>query len=550
MVKERIQKNPARSTLAEIMNKVKETRNKKLARAAACNRGKRTRLAHNSSMAPGDLLAAVQKNNTSLAIALQTEKEMVRQAKAVILQLTVERQALQLQVIVLKRKLLEQRALATASTLAEVSELPMEVAELPVEATVDPPWRESIGEGRTADVSPICADSPKMDARSEYVQLALPPTVVVRPKHNGGECKRRRRSNCIGSIGDMNLEALKEKPPKQREEPWELLKVQVDDGIHMQKSGTPVRAGKPARPKAKASMHKPPKRGCQPRRAPLKKPCENHKNQECCAPCPEQFNTSLGSDIFDFTCEEAVHRTPFKGKLDSFEDPAAEPPAPDPAAEPLNSGSPSSPSSESEDDLYIPKKARRGRWPPETAKIITRSRRPPNTNTEVLRQGIVATAVPSVSTLAEADKTIDDILSSLEDSLFQSQPPLSPSPQWQHQRVTVRKKRGPGGSVLHVAANRTPRCLGSDLSDVTNVLPADHHVSPRARRRTLVVDYKEPSLNKKLRRGDKFTDLQFLSPSSPIFKTKLSGRRSRESARATPKPDKFNEPFVRCREHF
>ncbi|XP_049606800.1 shugoshin 1 [Syngnathus scovelli] len=544
MVKERIQKNPARSTLAEIMNKVKETRNKKLAQAAACNMGKRTRLAHNSRMAPGDLLAAVQKNNTSLAIALQTEKEMVRQAKAVILQLMMERQALQLQVIVLKRRLLEQRALATASTLAEVSQLPVEVAELPVEATVAPPWRESIGEGRTADVSPICAESPKMDVRSEYVQMALPPTVVVRPKHNGGECKSRRRSNCIGSMGDMNLEALKEKHPEQREEARELLKVQVDDGIHMQKSEAPVRVGKPARLKAKGSMHKPPKRGCQPRRAPLKKPCENPKNQECCAPRPEQLKTSLGSDIFDFTCEEAVHRTPFKGKLDSFEDPAAEPPAP-------NSGSPCSPSSESEDDLYIPKKARRGRWPPETAKIInTRSRRPPNTNTEVLHQGIVATAVPSVSTLAEADKTIDGILSSLEDSLCQSQPPLSPSPQWQHQRVTVRKKRGPGGSALHVAANRTPRCLGSDLSDVTNVLPADHHVFPRARRRTLVVDYKEPSLNKKLRRGDKFTDLQFLSPSSPIFKTKLSGRRSRESARATPKPDKFNEPFVRCREHF
>ncbi|XP_064205062.1 shugoshin 1 isoform X1 [Anguilla rostrata] len=62
---------------------------------------------------------------------------------------------------------------------------------------------------------------------------------------------------------------------------------------------------------------------------------------------------------------------------------------------------------------------------------------------------------------------------------------------------------------------------------------------PRKRRSTIAVDYKEPTLSAKLRRGDRFTDTQFLR--SPIFKQK---RRSAKSAR-TPL-SKYNESFVGC----
>lgn len=64
----------------------------------------------------------VQMNNKVLAVALQDEKEKVRQANAVILQLKREQQALFLHLLLLKRKLKEQEALqANASEVRTVS---------------------------------------------------------------------------------------------------------------------------------------------------------------------------------------------------------------------------------------------------------------------------------------------------------------------------------------------------------------------------------------------------------------------------------------------
>ncbi|XP_038653789.1 shugoshin 1-like isoform X1 [Scyliorhinus canicula] len=103
------------------------------------------------------------------------------------------------------------------------------------------------------------------------------------------------------------------------------------------------------------------------------------------------------------------------------------------------------------------------------------------------------------------------------------------------------------------------------LSDVTNYskLPTENKekkmscpallermkkISPIAvskRRCTMAINYKEPSLSMKLRRGDRYTDTQFLC--SPIFKpTKNNASLCKPGKKISPL-SRYNEAFVGCR---
>ncbi|NXL35223.1 SGO1 protein, partial [Glaucidium brasilianum] len=91
-----------------------------------------------------------------------------------------------------------------------------------------------------------------------------------------------------------------------------------------------------------------------------------------------------------------------------------------------------------------------------------------------------------------------------------------------------------------------------DVTNTTSVLPSTGNATivpegegPRSPKRkrscTVTVNYKEPSIAGKLRRGDPFTDTNFLD--SPIFKTKKNAKcRSHKRASLS----KYNEKFVGC----
>lgn len=143
-----------------------------------------------------------------------------------------------------------------------------------------------------------------------------------------------------------------------------------------------------------------PERRRKPERAPLKKPWENpkprarsksrdHSASRAKGAAPSQgnkLNTSQGfNDTFDFDCEETVHITPFKAKAENGQTatpvseeaprndkaPDGMSPAPPQLAETISS---SSPSSESDDSLYVPQKSRQARASPSKSGAITTRR--------------------------------------------------------------------------------------------------------------------------------------------------------------------------------
>ncbi|XP_051247181.1 shugoshin 1 isoform X2 [Dicentrarchus labrax] len=662
MVKERAQKKSFQQSLEDIKEKMKEKRNKRLASASAPSRG-RPRIINKSSVANSThtILKGVQLNNKTLAVALQAEKEKVRQANAVILQLKREQQALFLHLLLLKRKLKEQEALAASASETKPPNTHVE-PQHHADSARRKRTSQNLDEPVMCKASPICADPQpsEKNSQSECGKVGtLPPTVGVRRRH--ADRRSRRRSERVREKGSLSegehnagLSALIASPicgddgnphqPQQGAEPDLAEPVDTEEFQHSTPEPLPPKKNNQQRPGRKQAQQQPrtkpepaarkPERGRKQERAPLKKPWENPKPRarsksrdrsatraKTAAPSQgNKLNTSLGfNDTFDFDCEEAVHVTPFRAKAEdnqpattiSKETPHRGQTKASPVNSKQNESCSSSPSSESEDSLYVPQKTRRRQTSPDKTKVITTRRGrpskvarqkeniPPKQEISVFRDeesspmaiepeeeeahphqspdssfsnspdpvrlgeenhhephGGVSEkdCLPPVSPLVEAEMMrIDNVLSNFGDSSGEA-PALVPHQT--PQRVRTCKKRGLGVRTagrglslcdvtnLSPAAYRKFSCGGSRPSDARCSTP----VPARKRRCTMVVDYKEPTLNAKLRRGDKFTDLQFLR--SPIFKQK-SGRKSvqksRQSINSQQPFEKYNESFVGCR---
>ncbi|KAM9418422.1 shugoshin 1 [Salvelinus alpinus] len=430
MVRERGQKKSFQQSLNDIKEKMIEKRNKRLASASAANRGRSKRINRTSAgNVKPIILKNVQINNKALALALQAEKEKVRQANGMILQMKREQQALFLHLLMLKKRLKDQEAQASnvqtgpAQLLAEPPKPVDTSRRIQSRAALEDPVKDE------APLSPISSEPqfPKGAGQSESDgEVALPKTVGVRRRRVEG---RGRRFECVrkgrrSSFYEQNHSA----PPepliqKETEVVVESLVLNARRGQnHIQEEKmergnpigseefqhhfTPEPPAKPAnqqqQPRNKLKQAHPPRpkpelaarkqeRGLKPDRPPLKKPWETSKPRArsksrdrsatrsrtgvaSAAPLNTSLNTSQGfNDTFDFDCEDGVHLTPFKGsgpKDNPRDTPIQEVERgqkQNPQRTLLSSESSSSSSSESEDSPYVPQKRKR-RSPPDQAK--------------------------------------------------------------------------------------------------------------------------------------------------------------------------------------
>ncbi|KAL7861366.1 hypothetical protein AOLI_G00177150 [Acnodon oligacanthus] len=376
MVRERVvQKKSFQQSLDDIKEKMKEKRNQRLASASAASRGLSKLKNKNAATVKPFVLKGVQVNNKALALALQAEREKVRQAQGVILQMKRERQALIFHLLMLKRALRETGAVRIAQmSSSEEAQLilPESTSPKPVAKAETVPQEEELG---PADPL-IGAGSSEPDAVPGGLgdgQISLPATIGTRRRRDGRKRSERlrRRSSLFDPVSMGVTVAEEVEPPPSdmtgglcEQDPELILEANAADrkltvenastadqkslpanmtdvsqaGLDCELSGLAViqhstpeppqrnvsrqMKKKPAQPAARSK----PERGRRPDRVPLKKPWENSKprarskSRDCShnrgqtgpPPC-DRLNSSVGgNDTFDFDCEEAVHITPFR----------------------------------------------------------------------------------------------------------------------------------------------------------------------------------------------------------------------------------------------
>ncbi|XP_010871872.2 shugoshin 1 isoform X2 [Esox lucius] len=411
MARERGQKKSFRQSLDDIKEKMIEKRNKRLNNTSATNRGRSRRISTTSAGSVQPMvLKNVQVNNKALALALQAEKEKVRQANGVILQMKREQQALFLHLLLLKRMLKDQEAQARnlqtrpaqllteppkpadsswiihSGSALEDARMVDEVPVSPIRS--DPQFPEGAGQGKSGaqvglprTVSVRCRRREGSRRLSEHVQVGnrssfCEPNPCAPPGLLQEESEVLAEQSVLNNKIDLNhkqeVKAERDNPfgsedLKQRSAPGPLVKP----AGQQQRPRTKLKQAQPQRPEPAARKAE---RGRKPDRPPLKKPWENSKPRARSksrdrsatrsrvkvgptAPLNTSLNTSQGfNDTFDFDCEDGVHLTPFKGG-GTKEVPQAAPTC----EEEVEKGetTESSSSSESEVSPYVPQKRKR-----------------------------------------------------------------------------------------------------------------------------------------------------------------------------------------------
>ncbi|KAK2490542.1 hypothetical protein MC885_005523 [Smutsia gigantea] len=521
MAKERCLKKSFQDSLEDIKKRMKEKRNKNLAEigkrksfiAAPCQ------IITNTST----LLKNYQDNNRMLVLALENEKSKVREAQEIILQLRKECYYLTCQLYVLKGKLTSQPAEESAQN-QEVCPSRMDssinnsrdlfvkdLLQVPVQEVHSPRQQESFQ--IEEQIPTIPQDRLVFDLDSDEDKstdnVLLPRTVSLRrslKKHFNDLCQfsnlddleishlskqsfELERTRFVDPLVNMHIPDNVEQNVSQ----WNKNQINLSPKlIHPEKStktkeDVPEDKSEQIKSKHRYTQGRKRKEKRKSNKGRKSKPVSKYKGSKSenkkSVSKKKLAKSFTSSDAYNFNLEEGVHLTPFRQKMNS-----------DSKMEDNNNESEvstfeSSGSGDDSDDLYLPTcKYSQDITRESDRSPVTRprSKRAPKHRDEKETEGSQPTKTPT-STLPET-----------------------------HQSPRLSLK-----DITNVPLYPVSKIRKLSLSPKKN---KDSPVSLPKRRCAASVNYKEPTLASKLRRGDPFTDLCFLN--SPIFKQKKDSRRS------------------------
>ncbi|XP_057356739.1 LOW QUALITY PROTEIN: shugoshin 1-like [Manis pentadactyla] len=522
MAKERCLKKSFQDSLEDIKKRMKEKRNKNLAEigkrksfiAAPCQIIFYPLLANTST-----LLKNYQDNNRMLALALENEKSKVREAQEIILQLRKNCYYLTCQLCVLKGKLTSQPTEESAQN-QEVCPSRMDssihnsrdlfvkdLPQVPVYEVLSPRQESFQIEEQ---IPTIPQDRLVFDLDSDEDKstdnVLLPRTVSLRRnlrKHFNDLCQfsnlddleishlskqsfELERTRFIDPLVNMHIPGNVEQNVSQ----WNKNQINLSPKlIHPEKSKTKedISEDKSEQIKSKhryaqGRKQKEKRKANKRRKSKSVSKYKGSKSENKKSVSKKKLAKSFtSSDAYNFNLEEGVHLTPFRQKMNN-----------DSKMEDNNNESEvstceSSGSGDDSDDLYLPTcKYSQDITRESDRRPVTRprSKRAPKYRDEKETEGSQTTKTPA-STLPETHQSPHLSLKDITNV------PLYPASKIRKLSLFPKKNK-------------------------------DSPVSLPKRRCTASVNYKEPTLASKLRRGDPFTDLCFLN--SPIFKQKKDFR--------------------------
>ncbi|EHB03846.1 Shugoshin-like 1, partial [Heterocephalus glaber] len=524
MAKERCQKKSFQDSLEDIKKRMKEKRNKNLAEI-----GKRR------SFIPAPcqvitntctLLKNYQDNNRMLVLALENEKSKVREAQDIILQLRKECYYLACQLYALKEKLTSQQTEDTAQNqevclsgtdsnnddnprdlfAKDLPQVPFQETDLPgqeessqIKEQILSTPQDTVGSDfdsgeakSTADVLPRTV-SLRRHVKEHFNSLSQFDTLDnFETSYLEGQSFELESIRYVAPVVNMHIPNNEEKNVYQ----WNTDKINLSPRLtepgkftKMEEVILESKAEKKTQHRG-IQVRKKEKRKANRRKSKSTSKYKGNKSKNQKTVCSPKLDESVSSsDAYNFNLEEGIHLTPFRQKTNT-----------DSNREKNNSTSEvstfeSSSSGDDSDDLYVPHCKN-------TQNLTSTSDRP-------------VTRPRSKRALSLTDEQEMEV--SKPTKTPTSVPPKTrPSPPSPHCRLK---------DITNVPLFPEIKIRRLSLSPEKN--KASTAMCLPKRRCTSSVNYKEPTLASKLRRGDPFTDLCFLN--SPIFKQKKNLKRSKKS---------------------